>query len=56
MVIGAVAMVVACLAGVRLVRQRGALVGSVQACAVWLVVALPAGWLLFRCPDFPMTR
>jgi hypothetical protein len=48
MLVGGVAMVVACLAGIRLVRQRGALLGSVQACAVWLVVALPAGWLLFR--------
>jgi hypothetical protein len=47
MLVGAVAMVTACAVGARLIRDQGALKGSVLACAVWLVVAVPAGLVLF---------
>lgn len=39
MVVGAVAMVAACLAAIALVRRYRALEGSLLACGLWLVVA-----------------
>jgi hypothetical protein len=45
MIVGAVAMVVACAAGILLVKHGGARRGSLALCGLWVVVA-EAGYLV----------